>query len=131
MPTSITVKDHMTTDLVSFTPDMEILRAAQTLVEHRIAGAPVIDLHGNLVGMISEMDCVRVALHASYYEEYGGKVSEYMTKEVTTVDADTSIAEVAQVMVKGRYRRLPVMYDNRLVGQISAHDVLKALGQLW
>ncbi len=130
MPTSITVRDYMAANLVTFTPDMEILRAIHALVEKRISGATVVDEHGNVVGMLSEQDCMKVALHAGYYGEFGGRVSEYMNTNVKTIDADTSILELAELFLESPYRRYPVMDDNRLVGQISRRDVLRAMEKL-
>jgi len=80
--------------------------------------------------MLSEQDCMKVALHAGYHGELGGRVSEYMSTDVKTIDADTSILELAELFLKSPYRRFPVMKDNRLVGQISRRDVLRAMGQL-
>ena len=88
---SVKVRDYMAANLVTLGPDMEILRAIHALIENRISGAPVVDEHGNLVGVLSEQDCMRVALNAGYHEEYGGRVSEYMSRDVRTVDGDTSI----------------------------------------
>jgi len=109
------------------------LEAAQDylMIEHRISGAPVVDEHGNLIGLLSEQDCLKVALSAGYHGEYGGRVSEYMTRDVRTVDADTSILEVAKLFLEEKLRRYPVMEGNRLVGQVSRRDVLKALEFLW
>ncbi|NIR29772.1 MAG: CBS domain-containing protein [Gammaproteobacteria bacterium] len=128
---SVTVKDYMEANLVTFSPEMEILRAIHALVENRISGAPVTDEHGNLVGVLSEQDCMKVALNAAYHEEWGGRVSEFMNHEVNTVEADMSIVDVAELFLKAPYRRYPVVQDNRLVGQISRRDVLKALEFLW
>lgn len=128
---SVKVRDYMAANLVTLSPDMEILRAIHSLVENRISGAPVVDEHGNLVGVLSEQDCMRVALAAGYYEEYGGKVAEYMTREVQTVEADMSIVALAEKFLGGPYRRFPVIADNRLVGQVSRRDVLRALESLW
>ena len=130
MSKSITVREYMTANLVTFTPDMEILRAISALVEKRISGATVVDERGNVVGMLSEQDCMKVALHAGYYGDHGGRVSEFMSTEVKTIDADTSILELAELFLKSPYRRYPVMEDNRLVGQISRRDVLRAMEQL-
>ena len=130
MPKSITVREFMAANLVTFTPDMEILRAIHALVEKRISGATVVDDRGNVVGMLSEQDCMKVALHAGYHGELGGRVAEYMSTDVKTIDADTSILELAELFLKSPYRRYPVMKDNRLVGQISRRDVLRAMGQL-
>ncbi len=54
-----------------------------------------------------------------------------MHTEIKTVDADTNRAHIAGMFLQDGYRRYPVMKDNRLVGQISRHDVLRALQTLW
>ncbi|MDH3282452.1 MAG: CBS domain-containing protein [Gammaproteobacteria bacterium] len=128
---AVRVKDYMAASLVTFEPEMDVLRAVHMLVENGISGAPVVDEHGNLIGVLSEKDCLRVALHAGYHEFHGGKVSEFMSGQVTTVEADASIVDVAEMFIRDDYRRYPVVSNNRLVGQISRHDVLRALEQLW
>lgn len=127
---SCLVKDYMTKTLVTFRPDMDVLDAIHALVKHRIAGAPVVDDAGNLVGMLSEFDCMKVALQAAYHSAYGGPVRDYMTKDVSTVNAEMSIVDLAQTFADKGYRRFPVTADNRLVGQISRRDVLRALETL-
>ncbi|WP_405231923.1 CBS domain-containing protein [Lentisalinibacter salinarum] len=124
---SVLVKDWMAANLVTLKPDMDVMDALARLVEARIAGAPVVDHHGNLVGMLSEFDCMKVALDSSYHGEWGGRVSEFMTKNVITVPADMSIIDLARRFQESRLRRFPVMDDTRLVGQISRRDVLRAL----
>ena len=124
---SCLVKDYMTQTLVTFKPDTPVLDAVHTLVEKRIAGAPVVDDAGNLIGMLSEFDCMKVALQAGYHEMFGGPVSDYMSKGVTTVNAEMSIVDLAQLFADKGYRRFPVTDKNRLVGQISRRDVLRAL----
>jgi len=127
---SCLVRDYMAGRLVTFKPDMDVLDAIQELVQHRIAGAPVVNDQGELVGMLSELDCTRVALNAGYYGDWGGPVSEYMTPDVQTVDAEMNIIDLAQKFLDTGFRRFPVLRDNRLVGQISRRDVLRALGEL-
>ena len=131
MPKPVTAKDYMSANLVTFTPDMDILKAISLLIENRISGAPVVDKQGNMVGMLSEKECLKVALHASYHSESAGTVAEYMRAEMKTVDADTNIVDIAGMFLRDGYRRYPVFKDNRLVGQISRHDVLRALENLW
>ena len=127
---SCLVKDYMTRTLVTFRPDTDVLDAIHKLVEHRIAGAPVVDDAGNLVGMLSEFDCMKIALHAAYHGDYGGPVSSYMSKDVKTVNAEMSIVDLAQEFADKGFRRFPVTDSNRLVGQISRRDVLRALETL-
>ena len=123
-------RDYMTRHLITLTPDMEVMHAVGIFVERQISGAPVLDPTGNLLGMLSEKDCMRVALSAGYYGEWGGRVAEYMHSPVATIDADMPIVEVAQLFAEREYRRYPVLEDARLVGQISRSDVLRALQQL-
>jgi CBS domain-containing protein len=125
-----TVKNYMSGKLVTFSPHTDVLDAIHELVQSRIAGAPVVDNLGNLVGMLSEFDCMPVVLAAGYHGEPGGPVSDLMVTDVKTVDADMSIVDLAELFIATRYRRFPVIKDNRLVGQISRRDVLRALGEL-
>ena len=127
---SIKVSDYMAASLVTFKPEMEMRRAISLLVEKRISGAPVVDDRGNLVGVLSEQDCMRVALTAGYHEDFGGLVKEFMSPKVTTIDADTSILKLAQLFIDSPFRRYPVLQNNRLVGQISRRDVLRALAAI-
>ena len=131
MPKPVTVRDYMSATLVTFTPDTDILAAINQLITRRISGAPVVDRQGNLVGVLSEKDCLHAALQASYHGESAGAVAEYMHGEVKTVDADANIADVAAMFLREDYRRYPVIRENRLVGQISRRDVLRALEALW
>jgi CBS domain-containing protein len=129
---SITVKDYMAASLITFTPEMDILEAIHLLVSKRISGAPVVDNLGNIVGILSEKDCLAVALQSSYHGEMGGRVKEFMTEKVATVSSNASLVDVARMFLETNFRRYPVVDDNnRLVGQISRRDVLKALEALW
>lgn len=130
---SVLIKDYMAKDLSTFTPDTDISVAVKFLNAHRISGAPVLDEHGNLVGILSEKDCLEVALQSSYYEDWmGGKVSNYMTPNVETVIETASVLDLANMFLKSSYKRYPVLSESgKLVGQISRSDILKALETLW
>ena len=127
---SCLVKDYMAKTLVTFKPDTDVLDAVHVLVTQRIAGAPVVDDAGNLIGMLSELDCMKVALQAGYHGHFGGPVSDFMSDGVQTVDGEMNIIDLAQEFVETTYRRFPVMRNNRLIGQISRRDVLRALEYL-
>lgn len=127
---SVKVADYMSASLITFSPDTPVLDAIHKLIEHRISGAPVVDEHGSLIGMLSEKDCLKVALHAGYDDHPAGRVREYMVESVETVESNKSIIDVAKMFMEGQFRRYPVIKDNRLVGQISRRDVLKALEYL-
>jgi CBS domain-containing protein len=125
------IRDYMATKLVTFTPDMEVLRAMKILLEKKISGAPVIDANGRLVGVLSKKDCLKAALHASYHQEWGGAVSDYMTSPVESLEAELDIVEAAEKFLASHYRRFPVLRDGQLIGQISRADLLGALLANW
>ncbi|MDX2425579.1 MAG: CBS domain-containing protein [Cycloclasticus sp.] len=130
---SVLIKDYMATNLTKFTPEMQISEAIKFLNSHKISGAPVVDDQGVLVGILSEKDCLKVALQSTYYEDWvGGSVSEYMTANVETVSDTASIVDLADKFLKSTYKRFPVLNEEgELVGQISRSDVLRALDILW
>ena len=127
----VRVRDYMARHLVTLQPEDEVLRAIHTFVEHKISGVPVVDKDGNLAGILTEKDCMKVAIDATYYSEYGGLVADFMSTKVEVMNADDSIVEAAERFVKQSYHRFPVMDNERLVGQISRADVMRALGDLW
>jgi len=126
---SVMVKDHMSTRLVTLDPDMDILSAAHALIKGVIAGAPVVDGNHRLVGILTERDCMRVAMHAEYHGTPGGPVRRYMTKNPEFVSPDESILHVAQLFIDGKFHRYPVVRNDRLVGMISRRDVMRAMGK--
>jgi CBS domain-containing protein len=96
-----------------------------------VSGAPVVDARGNLLGMLTQRDCLDVAMHAIYHQSPAGRVADYMKQPVETLDADASLVEVVEAFRGSRYRRFPVLEGHRLVGQISRRDVMRAMLELW
>lgn len=127
MEIPFTVADYMSTKLITVNPNMDILHAGSLLLGHDISGAPVVGTDGKLVGIVTEKDFFKTTVHAGYYDQLGGKVSEYMSHEVVTVSADMNILDMAEMFLKTKYRRYPVIADGKLTGLISRRDVLRAL----
>ena len=125
---SLLVKDYMAGKVISLDPNLEISGAIKMLIDHDISGATVIDQHGRLVGILTERDCIRVAMHAGFDENPYGLVREYMSKDPKTVSPEQSILTVAEKFISGTFRRYPVVDQGRLVGIISRRDVMRALG---
>ncbi len=126
-----TVADCMKVDLVTLSPDIEIVRAVAILLDNGISGASVLDASGELVGVLSKRDCLKAALNASYYKQWGGIVADYMSPEPQTLDAELDLVDAAERMIASSFRRFPVTRNGRFVGQISRTDVLKALSRQW
>ena len=81
------VKDIMTKKLITFQPDMRVLAAIESLLKHKISGAPVVNENGNLVGVLSEIDCMSTIIQDLYYSDSGGSVRDFMSTEITTVNS--------------------------------------------
>lgn len=124
---SMLVADYMSRRVITLTPDQSVHDAIRVLLENKISGAPVIGESGELKGMFSESDCLKGALEASYHGTEIGPVSEYMTFDLQTVNGQTSILDAAEIFLADHRRRLPVVDDGKLVGQISRRDLLRAM----
>lgn len=125
------VGDYMARDLITLRPDMEINHAMNILLDRGISGAPVVDDAGRLVGVLSKKDCLKAAVHASYFREWGGRVSAYMTREVRTLDPELDIVAAAEAFIASPFRRFPIVREGQLVGQISRADLLRAMRENW
>lgn len=122
------ITKYMVSDLVTFKPEDEIGHVIKVLLEKKISGAPVLNEFRELVGIISEQDCLRVIIDSVYHNQplSKGLVKEYMTTELVTVEVTEDIVDVAIKFLKNRYRRFPVVDKGILRGQVSKRDILKA-----
>jgi len=127
MKTPRSIKNYMARDLVTFTPETNVLSAIRTLIKHKISGAPVVDKTGWIVGIISEFDCLKPILESSYHNDVGTLVNNCMTKEITTIDSNASLMDAATLFLNNGWRRLPVTENKKLIGQISRIDILRAV----
>ncbi|MDP1771826.1 MAG: CBS domain-containing protein [Methylobacter sp.] len=127
MLAKITVEDYMSKRLVTLTKDADVIDAVNKLLDHKITSAPVVDQRGHLLGMFSEKDVMDIVLEAVYNQSMSGKVGDYMTTEVISVNADSSIVDLAAKFQQSTVRSFPVFQDNDLVGIVSRTDVLRAL----
>lgn len=118
----------MTRQLITFYADTPLFQAIKVFSEHAVSGAPVVDEAGYLVGVMSEVDCLRGILNKTYHkEEVGGTVGEFMTTKVDTVDGNTDIIAVAEQFIQRGRRRIPVVEEGKLIGQVSRKDILRAV----
>jgi acetoin utilization protein AcuB len=132
------VRDRMTLDLVTITPDVSVTEALRLMNDRKIRRLPVLDSHGQLVGIVSDRDLLLAspspATSLAIWEihELLAKltVEKMMTREVITVPEDTPLEEAARIMVDNRIGGLPVMRGKLLVGIISESDLFNMLLQL-
>ncbi|MGW8123587.1 CBS domain-containing protein [Roseivirga echinicomitans] len=127
------VTDYMTHEVVSLSPDQSIVEAMDIFLEKHISGAPVIDEKGKIIGILSEIDCMRIIVDEAYHNLHYGKITveEYMSNNVLTISVDMDVLDCAQKFLRTNFRRFPVVDVNgRLKGQVSRRDILQATRDL-
>ncbi len=110
--------------LSSYTP---IREAVAMFARGRAPAAPVIDETAQLVGILTEKDCFRPMLNASYYQQWDGKVADYMSREVRTLPVDLDFVSAAAEFIARSHRVYPVMRDGEVVGLLHRSDLLAAI----
>ena len=123
------VSDYMAKKLITFKPDQTMYDVMETLLKNRISGAPVVNAQNEIVGVISEGNCLKQISESRYHNLplTEAKVDQYMTTKVMTLDSNASIFDAASQFLNSRIRRFPVLDDGKLVGQISQKDIMKAV----
>ena len=125
---NILVRDVMSKSLILFRPKESIHDVMRSFIKYRISGGPVVDKHGELIGVISEADCMKEISESRYFNMpiLDKTVYHFMTKNVETIEASTSIFDAASLFSKTSRRRFPVIDKKRLVGQVSRKDIVIA-----
>lgn len=124
---TVTVRDCMSHKVFSFDLSDNIADAVSQLLEHRITGAPVLDAERNVIGFVSEQDCIKQMLNTAFYCDLTATVGDVMKRDVLSVEPDMPIAQLAEQLIIAKPRVYPVVEGGRLVGIISRSDVLQAL----
>lgn len=120
-----TVKDIMSTSLVTADPDATLKEVAALMLENDIGTVLVLE-EGQLRGLITDRDIVVRAV--AFGHDYGTPVRDYLTENPTTVDGDLGVPEAARRMAELQVRRLPVTLGGQLVGIVSLADLAVKTG---
>jgi len=126
------VAKYMAKNVIAFHPDQPVVEAIDIMLEKRISGGPVLNEKEELVGMLSEKDCLRIIVDRAYHNHPNQKstVSDYMSSKVATVDINKDVAEVANMFLSTNFRRYPVVENGKLKGQVSRRDIMRATREL-
>jgi CBS domain-containing protein len=125
---SVNLRDYMLHNPVKVKVDDNILDAMQVIIDNKISGVCVVDTGGNLVGILSELDCLRAVLGATYNNTGIGHVREHMASDnLVVAHPDEDIVDVAQDMLLKNKRRRPVVENGKLIGQITCRQLLSAV----
>ena len=118
--------DIMTTRLITLSQEMDAFSAIGYLLKHRISGAPVIEKDGTFLGVFSEKTSMRVLIGSAYDQLPSSRVAAFMdTDTQRAITGDLTLMQVSQIFLDTSYRRLPVLHQGKLIGQISRRDVLR------
>lgn len=128
---TVRVREYMSSNLITFRPDMDVMAAVNTLVKKHITAAPVVDDSGKLIGILSERDAIAIVGMASEDGAPAGPVSQFMNPKVATVEPDTSLMHLLNLFESKTCRRYPVLASGQLIGMISRSDVLRAINDLY
>ncbi len=129
----LTARDLMTTSLITFRPEQSLLVAISQLMKNGVSGGPVVDETGRMVGVLSELDCLRLLASDEFYQEEqeeGALVGQFMTCGGKTIPPELGIYAIAHYFLTTPIRRLPVIERDRLVGQVSRRDVLRGMEEM-
>ncbi len=117
----------MSKNLLTLSPETDAIEAIAMLLEHRFSGAPVVDKDGKFLGVFSERYIMQLLINSAYEQVPSTRVDAFMnTDQGRLIDETTDLLEVARIFLDTYYRRLPVLKDGKLIGQISRRDVLSA-----
>ena len=141
-------RDLMTSWVITASRGDTIGHVADLMLEHNVSCVPIVDDRSRVVGIVTHSDLVMMRKRLYGVEHVYALLGDWISKEeledaasklrlrlvetvmsepVTTVDEDTSAADVAELMMRHRVHRLPVVKDGALVGIVSRHDLLKLL----
>ena len=140
----------MTKPVTTVTPDTTIVEAANTMLQRRVSGLPVVDAQGRLVGIVSESDFIRRGelgtqrkrgrflafilgpgqAATDFVREHGRRVAEVMTPDPISITEDAPLEKIVALMEKNHVKRLPVMRGDRIVGIVSRANLLQAVASL-
>ena len=129
MPQPTTINDCMHHNPLTINMNANLVKAIEIIVENKLTGLTVTDDAGQVVGILSELDCIGAILTAVYNDGDPEHVlvGDAMVSEIVTCKRTDGIVEVAQAMLQSRQRRRPVIEDGKLVGQVSSSNILWAL----
>ena len=145
------IKDIMTKNVITVSPEMKIHKLAELFIDKNISGVPVVDKAGKLLGVVKEEGVIfqdkKVHLPTfinlsfgfltlgtdRYNEEIkkitASEVSSIMEKDITTINPNTEIEDVATLMIEKEIYYLPVVDKDKLVGVITKKDIVRAIAK--
>ncbi|MCD6206261.1 MAG: CBS domain-containing protein [Candidatus Marinimicrobia bacterium] len=124
---SLQAKDVMLKETITIGPNVSLRKAVKQLVENKVSSMPVVDDTGKLIGIISCENVLNVAFDGYINTT---KVETVMTKNVVYFEPDTNLEEIALVISKKHFHRIPIVKDGKLVGTVTRRAIVKKIFDL-
>ncbi len=115
-------RDIMTSQVISIPPTSPVQDVADLLAEFHISGVPVVDEEDHLLGLVTEADLI---------SKVGATAADIMSSRVVTANEMTPVDEIAQILTSNRYKRVPVVREDRVVGIVSRADIVRMMASRW
>jgi predicted transcriptional regulator len=115
-------RDIMTSHVISISPTSAVQEIADLLADYRISGVPVVDETGHLLGLVTEADLI---------VKRGATAADIMSSRVVTAQETTPVDEIAQILTSNRFKRVPVVREDRVVGIVSRADIVRMMASRW
>ena len=128
------ITKYMATDLITFSPDTDVIEVIRTFLKENISGAPVLNEKKEVVGLIDDKDCLRLLVDSVYHNEpiANIRVESYMTSVMKVIDISANVVDAAKIFLETKYKRLLVINEEgKLIGQISRADILEAIETIY
>jgi len=146
-------KDIMTKDVLTVSLDTPVKKVAELLSDYEISGAPVLDEHERVIGIVTESDLIEQKknlhlptvvtlfegvlflerpqkLKREIEKMLGATVKDIYSKKVITINENTTLEDIATIMSEKKVHLLPVLRGDELVGVVGKVDVVRALAKL-
>lgn len=117
-----TIRAVMTTEIIAVYPHTSTRVALEALIDNKISGVPVVTEDDRIVGVLSEMDLLKV-----FYEDGADTVERLMTRDPRSFHVDDALVDVVDCLMANNFRRVLIHEDGKLVGLISRADLLPAI----
>lgn len=127
MPNTHQVRDFMQRHYPHIEVGTPLTNTVDLLREFGITGTPVVDKKNHLKGFVSEVDCIRMLISASYFCDSALKVEDVMNHDAVSVSPDMGLIDLAQQMVGEKPKIYPVVEEHKVIGVVSRSDVMAQL----
>jgi CBS domain-containing protein len=122
-----TVRDVMTKPRLTVAMDQPMPEAVGIIARSPVTAVPVVDANGQVVGLLSEKDCLRAVSRWAYEGISGGVVADYMSELNVRLTPGMDLLSAATGFVECNFACLPVIDGDQLVGRLVRHDLLTAI----